>query len=94
MMKFCLPSRAYFWIIVFGALLAALTPPAPAQGLTAPPAGPAFDVKAVENLIAERIQAGDLVGVSLAAARDGKIILSGGYGRARVDDNRPVTPET
>ena len=59
-----------------------------------PTAATAIDVKAVEALIAERIQAGDLVGVSLAAARDGKIVLAGGYGRARIDDVRAVTVDT
>jgi CubicO group peptidase (beta-lactamase class C family) len=68
----------------------------PAAQSAAPAAatGPTLDVKAVEALIGECIQAGDLVGVSLAAARDGKIILARGFGRAVVNDSRAVTPET
>ena len=69
--------------------------PLPAAQNTIPAAAlPALDVKAVEALIAERIQAGDIVGVSLAVAREGKIVLAGGYGRARIDDPRSVTSET
>jgi len=74
-------------LCLFAALLQALqTAPAPAM--------PALDLKVVEALIGERIQAGDLVGVSLAVARDGKIVLARGFGRALVNDSRAVTPET
>ena len=73
---------------LFGTALPAAQNAAPAAS------APAIDVKAVEALIAERIQAGDLVGVSLAAARDGKIVLSGGYGRGRIDEGRPVAVDT
>lgn len=89
MMKRRLPSRSFYRTIVFAAALTALTPATPASA-----AGSSFDVKAVEALIAERIQAGDLVGVSLAVARDGKIALARGFGRALVNDGRAVTPET
>jgi D-alanyl-D-alanine carboxypeptidase len=81
-------------LLIAACLSAALLPAAQTAPGPAAAAGPALDVKAVEALIGERIQAGDLVGVTLAAARDGKIILARGFGRAQIDDNRPVTPET
>jgi CubicO group peptidase (beta-lactamase class C family) len=86
-----LALRLVWLLFVLGLVGTAL----PAARNAAPAtAAPAIDVKTVEALIAERIQAGDLVGVSLAAARDGKLLLSGGYGRARIDDGRAVTADT
>ena len=88
-------GNLFLWLAGFLLFLGLLGTALPAAQSAVPSAAaPAIDVKAVEALIAERIQAGDLVGVSLAAARDGKIILSGGYGRARIDDGRAVTVDT
>lgn len=53
-----------------------------------------FDAKAVDALVAAEIQARGLVGITLAVARDGKIVLSRGYGLASLADRRPVTGET
>ena len=53
-----------------------------------------FDAKAVDALVAAEIQARGLVGITLAVARDGKIVLSRGYGLASLADRRPVTEET
>ncbi len=53
-----------------------------------------FDAKAVDALVAAEIQARGLVGITLAVARDGKIVLSRGYGLASIADRRPVTEET
>jgi len=80
------------WLFVVLWLSAAAFPAA--QQAASAASGPAIDIKAVEALIAERIQAGDLVGVSLAVARDGKIVLARGFGHARIDNSRAVTSET
>lgn len=53
-----------------------------------------FDVKAVDALVAAEIQARGLVGITLAVARDGKLVLSRGYGLASLADRRPVSKET
>jgi D-alanyl-D-alanine carboxypeptidase len=53
-----------------------------------------FDVKAVDALVAAEVQARGLVGITLAVARDGKLVLSRGYGLASLADRRPVSEET
>jgi D-alanyl-D-alanine carboxypeptidase len=53
-----------------------------------------FDPRAVDALVAAEVEARGLVGITLAVARDGKIVLSRGYGLASLADRRPVTGET
>ncbi len=53
-----------------------------------------FDPQAVDALVAAEVKARGLVGITLAVARDGKIVLSRGYGLASLADRRPVTEET
>ncbi len=75
----------------------------PAAGPDAePPAMPqadsdapkSFDVAAIDAWVARRVKSLGLVGVSLAIARDGKIVLAKGYGRKSVAAEGPVTPQT
>jgi D-alanyl-D-alanine carboxypeptidase len=53
-----------------------------------------FDAKAVDALVAAEVKARGLVGITLAVARDGKLVLSRGYGLASLADRRPVSEET
>ena len=53
-----------------------------------------FDAQAVDALVAAEVKARGLVGITLAVARDGKIVLSRGFGLASLADRRPVTEET
>ena len=53
-----------------------------------------FDAPAVDALVAAEVKARGLVGITLAVARDGKIVLSRGFGLASLADRRPVTEET
>ena len=53
-----------------------------------------FDAQAVDALVDAEVKARGLVGITLAVARDGKIVLSRGFGLASLADRRPVTEET
>ncbi len=54
----------------------------------------AFNAKAVDALVSQEIEARGLVGISLAIARDGAIVLDKGYGKRSIADNAPASPDT
>lgn len=63
----------------------------------AAPAGPRFSVetaKAIENAIQEQINGGKTPGVAIQVTQDGKIALSAGYGKANLEWDTAVTPDT
>jgi D-alanyl-D-alanine carboxypeptidase len=53
-----------------------------------------FDTKAIDAYVARYVQAKEVVGLSLAIARDGKIALAKGYGKGCLEPPRPVDTET
>jgi CubicO group peptidase (beta-lactamase class C family) len=53
-----------------------------------------FDPKATDALVAEKLKAGEFVGLSLAVMRDGRITLAKGYGVRSLENPSPVTEET
>jgi CubicO group peptidase (beta-lactamase class C family) len=65
-----------------------------AAGQTAT-AGPGADVLEVfDTFTAEQMRAWQVPGVALAVVREGKIVLSKGYGVRDREKNLPVTPRT
>jgi CubicO group peptidase (beta-lactamase class C family) len=60
--------------------------------LPAPPA--AFDPAAVNQYIAAAVRAGDMVGLSVAIAREGVVQLAGAYGKSSLATGAPVTTNT
>jgi CubicO group peptidase (beta-lactamase class C family) len=53
-----------------------------------------FDPKATDALVAEKLEAGELIGLSLAVMQDGRIVLARGYGKRSLGSEQPVTEET
>lgn len=65
---------------------------APAAEPIAPPVS--FDVPAIDAYVADYVRAREVVGLSLAIVRDGKIALVKGYGQSSVEPMRPVGAAT
>ncbi|WP_435011387.1 serine hydrolase domain-containing protein [Tundrisphaera lichenicola] len=60
-----------------------------------PPEPPkTFDLEAIDAYVAGVVREKEITGLSLAIARDGKIVLAKGYGRRSIEDRAPVEPET
>jgi D-alanyl-D-alanine carboxypeptidase len=57
-------------------------------------AGASADVKAIDALVAEHLKTRDLVGLSVAAASEGRVILSKGYGIRSLADRSQATEDT
>jgi D-alanyl-D-alanine carboxypeptidase len=76
----------------------------PSCASSAPPTAPppsttddppkTLDVAAVDAWIAKQVEKRGLVGLSVAIARDGQIVLVKGYGKKSIVGNDPVTPTT
>lgn len=64
------------------------------QGIIGQQVSETFDPKAIDLLAAEKVKAGELVGLSLAVMRDGRIVLAQGYGIRAQESGQPVTEET
>ena len=64
----------------------------PAQGPPAPPA--TFDVAAIDAYIAAQMAPRGFVGLSVAIAKDGVLVLDKGYGQSRLAPDVPVTADT
>ena len=65
-----------------------------AQVAAAPPAPAAVDARALDTLVTERLKGRDMVGLSVAVAHQGKIVLAKGYGQRSLEPRKPVEPET
>ncbi len=81
--------------------VAAAAPPPTASASAAPaapdPAGEAprtFDPDAVDRWLAHEVKEKGLVGLSVAVARDGKIVLAKGYGKIAVGGDAAVDADT
>jgi D-alanyl-D-alanine carboxypeptidase len=79
-------ARSCAWMTLLTVCLAA------APALFA--AGTAVDTKAIDALVAREISARGLVGISLAIARDGVIVLDRGYGTRSIADKAPAAGDT
>jgi len=64
------------------------------QGIPSQHVSKTFDPKVIDALAAEKVKAGEFVGLSLAVMQDGRIVLSKGYGMRAQDSGLPVTEET
>jgi len=53
-----------------------------------------FDLKAIDAFVAAKVKEKGLVGLSLVILRDGKPVLVKGYGKASLQRDRGVAPET
>jgi len=53
-----------------------------------------FDIAAIDQYVARQVKDGGFVGLSLAIMKDGKIVLSKGYGKSSLATGADVTPET
>lgn len=54
----------------------------------------ALEPQSLAAFLAEQVASRELVGLSLAVMQEGKIVYAGGAGRASIDGDVPVTPET
>ena len=54
----------------------------------------ALDAQALTTSLRQEVEARQLVGLSLAVVRDGKVLFAGGAGRRSIADAAPVTPDT
>ncbi len=81
---------------VLPALLAMLLPAIAAAdpGTKSPPLPAGFDPAAIDAYVAGQVAEKEIVGLSLALVRNGKIELSKGYGKASLATGTPVTQET
>ena len=53
-----------------------------------------LDVDAIDRWVTAEVKKRELVGLSLAIAHEGKIVLAKGYGRKSIEGDAPVTPDT
>src|SRR5262245_48857129 len=53
-----------------------------------------FDLKAIDEYVAAQVKAKEMVGLSLAIVRDGKIVHAKGYGKSSIADNHDVDNDT
>ena len=82
------------WIQLCGVCSFLLATSALAQGASSPAsAAHPVDVTRIDRTIEARASGGQFMG-SVLIARDGKILLSKGYGKASLADNLPNTPAT
>jgi D-alanyl-D-alanine carboxypeptidase len=58
----------------------------------APPSS--FDLDAIDAYVASVVREKGLTGLALSIVRDGKIVLSKGYGKRSMEDGTPVEPDT
>jgi D-alanyl-D-alanine carboxypeptidase len=67
-----------------------------ARAQTPKPDGPpkTFDLEAIDAYVAGVVRDKGITGLSLAIARDGKIVFAKGYGKRSLEDGAPVEPET
>src|SRR6266704_5481105 len=91
---------SFLVLLLASASLAALlvflftsTSPAVAQPPVAEPPK-SFDLKAIDAYVAAKVKEKGLVGLSLVILRDGKPVLVKGYGKACLQGDRAVAPET
>jgi CubicO group peptidase (beta-lactamase class C family) len=82
--------RAFFAL----SLLAAFSPGARAEPADGAPVPRTFDPKAVDAYVARRVREKGFVGVSLAVLRDGRIVLTGAYGKRCLETDAPVEVDT
>jgi CubicO group peptidase (beta-lactamase class C family) len=60
-----------------------------------PPALPqSLDVEAIDSYVSGMVQEKGLTGLALTIVKDGKVVLSEGYGKRSLEDGAPVEPET
>jgi CubicO group peptidase (beta-lactamase class C family) len=71
--------------------LALIATPAAAE---APRLPKSFDPPAVDAYVAHQVKTKGFVGVGLAVARDGQVVLAKGYGQASREDGIPTTADT
>ena len=64
----------------------------PETELPAPPTR--FEAPAIDAYVAALVKKSDMVGVSFAVVREGKVELAKGYGKAVLEPAAPVTPDT
>ena len=74
--------------------LVATCPPAFAQDSKPPALPPSFDVGAIDAYVSAMVREKGLTGLALAIVKDGKVVLSKGYGKKSLEDGSPVDPET
>lgn len=55
---------------------------------------PALDIGNRVDALAQKVLSRPVAGISVAVARDGKVVLARGYGMANVEHSVAVTPET
>ncbi len=72
-----------------GAVLLAGQTPAPAK-----PAALSLDPQSLAAFLSQEVASRQLVGLSLAVVRDGKLVYAGGAGKASIGAAAPVTAET
>jgi CubicO group peptidase (beta-lactamase class C family) len=53
-----------------------------------------FDLKAIDDYVARQVKDRGFVGLSLAVARDGKVVLAKGYGKSSLEAGTVVEPDT
>jgi CubicO group peptidase (beta-lactamase class C family) len=82
-------TRSVLWILILSFVCSAGWAQAPAA-----PVPLETDLQAIDTLVADAVKARDLVGVSLAIMRDGKVVLAKGYGKGSLATGKAVDPET
>jgi len=80
--------------IVACLVLVVATLPAAQTAAPVKPAPIGLGPQALAAFLSEEVASKDLVGLSLAVMRDGKLVYFGGAGRSSIARNLPVTPET
>ncbi len=80
------------WHVAVGLLLATTV----AFTMQAPPktAPVSLEPQALSTFLSQQVASQHLVGLSLAVMRNGQIVFAGGAGKASIDANTPVMPET
>src|SRR5262245_25816827 len=76
------------------ALLGAVLAFALAPGAQAAPQFSARTAAAIDKAAADHLAAGKAAGLAVAVYQDGQLVFSRGYGKANLEWNTPVTPDT
>jgi D-alanyl-D-alanine carboxypeptidase len=84
--------RPWTYCLLLVAVSAGLAPAAGAEKHSEPPKK--FELTAIDSYLAEQARDKGYVGLSLAIARDGKIIFAKGYGYRSLEPREPVNVDT